>query len=351
MRNIFFKSLILAMILAPADRLPADEEKVYLGLVIHSTNNEYPNQQAAGALRFASSLSAGSITTQILVSGGDDKKQLAGLRAFLSEHGRNAILFVDPSSAANAQAIATLCESIGAYWTSARQRAKGLVPWDFRYYVLHQSVDGVKQGYDIAVRLFKEFKTPGQGRILALQGLRGSDSARERFEGLKKALAEYGDVELLDTAFCDFDPKRAFEATEAWLDKFHAFDGIWSANDEMALAAVEALKARGLNQKIKVAGADGITKALEAIEAGDLVCTATNNGYLEGGYGAAYAYKARKGEINPQKLIKRQRAFYTDGFLVDRDNLADYRRNFIQSPPKYDFNNLKSLIGRPMNLN
>ena len=338
------------MILAQAGRLPAAEEKVYLGLVIRSTDNEYCNQQVAGARLFASSLPAGSIATQILTSDGDDKKQLAGIRAFLSEHGRNAILYVEPSSAANTTSIATLCEDRGAYWTSVRRRAEKLFPWEFRYYVMHQSVDGVKQGYDIAVRMFKEFKTSSQGRILALQGPPGNDLAVERFEGLQKALKEY-DVKLLDATVCDLDPELALKATEAWLDKLHDFDGIWSANDDMALAAIQALKTRGLNRKIKVAGADGIAAALEAIETGDMVCTVANNGYLQGGYGAAYAYKAWKGEIDPADLLRRQRAFYTDSILVDRDSLAGYRRKFIQRPPNYDFNDLKFPIGRLMNLN
>jgi len=341
-------ALIMALIMGPAGRLFAADEKVYLGLAIRSTDNEYWNQQAAGGRLFAASLPPDSMATQILTNDGDDKKQLAGIRAFIAEHGPNAILYVAPSSAANTPAIASLCEENRVYWTSVWHRARNLNPLDLNYYVMHQSVDGVQQGYDTAVRLFKEFENPG-GRIVALNGPPGNDSARERHEGLQRALAEY-DVELLDSAVCDWNPRPALEATEAWLEKFKDLDGIWSANDDMALAAIQALKARGLNRKIKVAGVDGISAALDAIETGDLVCTAANNGYLQGGYGAAYAYKAWKGEIDTETLSKRQRAFYTYSPLVDRANVADYRREFIQNPPNYDFNDLEFPVRRPMNL-
>ncbi|MDR2725310.1 MAG: sugar ABC transporter substrate-binding protein [Candidatus Adiutrix sp.] len=348
------KSLIPALALVATLTLAgpalASERKVHLGLAIHSTENEYWNQEAGGGRLFAATLPPGSIETQILTCDGDDKKQLAGLKAFIAEHGRNAILFVDPSSAANTYAIAFLCETAGVYWTSVWHLAKGLTPFDFRYYVMHQSVDGVQQGYDIAARMFKEFKTPGRGRILALQGLLNNDSAVERYEGLKKALAEYEQVELLDTAVCDWNPRLALEATEAWLDNFENIDGIWSANDDMALAAIEALKARGLNQQVKVVGVDGTSAALDAIETGDLVCTAANNGHLQGGYGAAYAYKAWSGEIDPETLPRRQRAFYTDSTLVDRDSLTAYRQAFIFNPPVYDFSDLEFPVGRPMAL-
>jgi len=346
-------SLILALglaLLAQADRAPAAQRKVHLGLAIHSTDNEYWLQEAEGGRLFAASLPAGSIVTQILTSDGDDAKQLAGLRAFIGEHNRNAILFVDPSSAANTPAIAALCEESGVYWTSVWHLAKGLSPLDWRYYVMHQSVDGISQGYEIAVRLFKEFKTPGRGRILALQGLLSNDSALERYAGLQKALAEYGEVELLETAVCNWNPRLALETTRAWLEKFQDIDGIWSANDDMALAAVEALKTVGLNRQVKVVGVDGTTAALEAIESGDLVCTAANNGYLQGGYGAAYAYKAWSGAVDPEKMPVRQRAFYTESVLVDRNSLSAYRRKFIQNLPDYDYNNLEFPISRPMRL-
>ena len=348
-----FKSLIvvltLAMTLIPAGRAPAADRKVHLGLAIHSTENEYWNQQVEGGRLFAANLPAGRVSTQILTSYGDDKKQLAGIRAFIAEHGRNAILYVDPSSAANTPAIASLCEEHGVYWTSAWHRAKDLTPLDFRHYVMHQSVDCVKQGYDTAVRMFKEFKTPGRGKIVALNGLLGNDSAVERFEGLKKAVAEHG-VELLDIAVCDWNPRLAFEATEAWLEKYPDLDGIWSANDDMALAAIQALKTRGLNGKVKVTGTDGTSAALDAIEKGDLVCTAANNGYLQGGYGAAYAYKAWAGEIDTDTLPERQRAFYTESVLVDKGNLEDYRERFVRNLPKYDFSDLEFPISRPMSL-
>ena len=343
--------LALALALIPPGPAPAAEgRKVNLGLAVHSLDG-YWEQEIEGGRNFADSLPAGSIGIQILTCDGDDKKQIALIRAFIAEHGRNAILFVDPSSAANTTAISVLCEESGVYWTSVRRRAKGLNPMNLRYYVMHQSVDGLKQGYDTAVRMFKEFKNPGRGRILALLGPGDSDSAAERYEGLKMALSEYGEVELLDTAACDWNPPAALKATEAWLGQYPDFDGIWSANDDLALAAIQALKAKGLSGEIKVAGAGGGgLAAMEAIETGDLVCTAAANGRLQGGYGAAFAYKAWSGEIRPDLMSSRQRAFYTDSVLVDQAGLDGYRRDLIQDPPDYDYNNLEFPIGRAMKI-
>ncbi|MDR3037915.1 MAG: sugar ABC transporter substrate-binding protein [Candidatus Adiutrix sp.] len=355
-----FKALTLipylALALALASPAPAAElsraagsRKAYLGLAIHSTANEYWNQQAEGGRLFAATLPPGAIETRILTCDSDAEKQLDGLKDFIALHGRDAILYVDPAGAANTAAIAELCEEAGVFWTSVWHLAVGLKPQDFHYFVMHQSVDGVKQGYDIAVELFNSFPTPGRGRILALQGPLDNDSSVERYEGLQKALAEY-DVELLDTQVSNWDSRAARAATEIWLAQFPDIDGIWSANDDMALGAIQALKAAGRGGRIKVVGVDGVSAALAAIENGDMVCTVANNGYLQGGYGAAYAYKAWAGEINPAALPDRQRAFYTEGRLVNKNNLDQYRRDFIAGVPYYDYNNLEFPISRPRSL-
>ncbi|MDR3212239.1 MAG: sugar ABC transporter substrate-binding protein [Planctomycetota bacterium] len=339
--------MVLALVLTAIGVSQAGE-KVFIGMAIHSTDNEYWNQEAEGGKLFASTLPPGSAETQVLTCDGDDEKQLNGIKAFIASHGQNSIIYVDPSNAPNTAAIAEICEDAKVYWTSVWHLAEGLNPKNYQYYVMHQSVDGVKQGYDIAVKMFKLFKTPGKGKIVGLQGQLGNDSAVERYAGLQQALKEYPDVEFLDLQVCDWNPQRALNTTETWLAKYTDLDGIWSANDDMALGAIQALKAKGLNGKIKVVGVDGVSAAIDAIDAGDMVCTVANNGFLQGGYGAAYAYYAWAGKITPSKLPDRQRAFYTEGYLVEKANLAKYRQEFMNSVPTYDFTNLEFPVVRPI---
>lgn len=344
--------LFVLALLALSGWIPAEaaDKKVYIGMCIHSTDNEYWNQEAEGGKEFAKTLPEGAAEVQVLTCDGDDEKQLNGIKAFIASHPGECILYVDPSNAPNTAVIAEVCEDAGVYWTSVWHLAKGLNPMNYKYYVAHQSVDGVKQGYDIAIDLFRNFKTPNKGKILALQGQLGNDSAVERYEGFQKALKENPDVELLDMQVADWNPQKALNITETWLAKFNEVDGIWCANDGMALGAIQALKAKGLNGKVKVCGVDGVSGALEAIEAGDMVCTVANNGYLQGGYGAAYAYAAHTGKIDPSKMPAEKRLFYTEGYFVNKDNLAAYRKDFVENRPVYDFDNLDFAIARPMAL-
>ena len=52
-------ALVLPLVLAPTDRTLAAGRKARLGLAIHSTANEYWNQQAEGGRLFAASLPPG----------------------------------------------------------------------------------------------------------------------------------------------------------------------------------------------------------------------------------------------------------------------------------------------------
>lgn len=315
-------------------------KKVTIGVAIHGTDNEYWNQEAEGAKLFAASLPDGTADVQILTCDGDDAKQLDGIKSLVAAKGKNVIFYVDPSNAPNVAAIADFLEDAGVYWSCVWHLPVGLDPTNYKYFVAFSSVDGVTQGYQIATAMFKTFKTPGKGKILALQGQLGNDSAVERMEGLKKALKENPGVQLVDMQVADWSPQKALSITQTWIAKYPKIDGIWCANDDMAIGAIQALKQKKLNGKVKVVGVDGISQAIRAIEDGNMVATVANNGFLQGGYMVAYAYAAFSGKVNPSTMAKTMRLFDTKAEFVDKSNVAAFRKNFMSGKPVYDFNDL-----------
>ena len=60
--------------------------------------------------------------------------------------------------------------------------------WDYPHWIAHISFDGLAAGTYTATELFKTFKTPGQGKIIALQGRLGDTPNAERWEGLQQVL-------------------------------------------------------------------------------------------------------------------------------------------------------------------
>jgi len=315
---------------------------------MRSMNSEYHMQYVAGAQLFVDTLPAGTAEVVPLPCDANDDKQINDLKAQIASTGKDTILFIDANNAPNITAVADICEEAQVYWVDAWNIPEGMSPMDYKYWVSHQSCDGVKQGYDIAVEMFKNFATPGQGKILAIEGMLANNAAIDRDAGLAKALAEYPGVQLLDKQPADWDTKKALALTETWLAKYPDVDGIWCACDDMALGVVQALKAKGLNGKVKVTGVDGTSAAIAMVESGDIVCTIANNGFMQAGYGAAYAYAAYTGKINPSTMTKGQRMFWTNGFMVSKNTLQEYKDTFVTNKPKYDFSNLEYIVARPM---
>lgn len=329
----------------------ASGDKLTVAVSMRSMSSEYHMQYVAGAQAFVDSLPEGTAEVQVLPCDSNDDKQINDIKALIASKGDNMILFVDPNNAPNITAIAELCEEAGVYWVSAWNTPDGINPMAYKYWVAHQACDGVQQGYDLAVNIFDRFEEPGKGKILVLEGMLANTANVQRMEGLNKALEEYPDIEVLDDQAGDWDTKKALSITETWLAKYDDIDGIWCACDDMALGVVQALKAKGLDKKVLVTGNDGTTDAVNAVESGEITVTIANNGWLQGGYGVAYAYAAKTGKIDPSSMSQEERMFYTNGVVITADNVADYKKEYVESTPVYDYDDLTFPVARPMELN
>lgn len=341
-----------AVLFANGDAEKSDE-KLMVGVSIRGLENPYYVQIKEGVEMFADAmLEDGSYEIQIMESQGSDDKQINDVKAFLTRSGGNAILYVDPNNFPNAAVIADMCEDAGVYWNTTWSYADGVYPMDYQYYVMHQTADNATGGYETAKAMFESFETPGKGNILAVLGMITNDASIGREKGLQKALAEYPGVELMDIQPGNWSPQEALTLTQTWIAKYgDDIDGIWVANDSMALAVAEGLRAAGLNGKVKVTGFDCIDDVLTAIEDGDVYATFSSNPYLQAGYGLAYTYAAYTGAIDPSDLPGEKRMIKTKGVLVSSDNLEEYRTEFVTGKPSYDYTDLDFAISQPFDLN
>lgn len=343
------KLLALAFALMLIFSVALADEPLTIAVSMRSTASEYHMQYVAGAELFAASLPEGTAVVQALPCEGNDDKQINDINALIAAKGDNMILFVDANNAPNIVPIAEACEEAGVYWSAAWNAPEGVLPTDYDHWVTFQSCDAVEQGYLIAKTLFESFPTPGQGKICVLEGLLANNANTDRMKGLKKALDEYPGIEVLDDQAGDWETGKALTITENWIAKYgEEMTGIWCACDDMAIGVVQALKAKGLNGKIKTTGVDGTSAAIALVESGDLACTIMNNGWLQAGYGAAYAYAAKTGVIKTSEMDNTHRMFLTSGFLVTPDTMDEYRKTFVENAPAYDYNDLDYVIAGPM---
>ena len=93
------------------------------------------------------------------------------------------------------------------------------------------------------------------------------------------------------------------------------FTVVYAHNDEMALGAIEALKAADRLEGVFVVGVDGQNEAFDAIAAGEMTATFT---YPNGGAeGAEYAFRLMSGEEVESPLV-------LDSVMVDASNIEDW---------------------------
>ncbi len=125
-------------------------------------------------------------------------------------------------------------------------------------------------------------------------------------------------VNVIDQQTANWSRDQAQNLMTNWLSTGAAFDGVISNNDEMAIGAIQAMKAAGIDMAtVQVGGVDATQDALAAMQAGELDVTVFQNAAAQGGGALDAAVKLSKGEAVDQKV-------YVPFELVTPANVADY---------------------------
>ena len=110
-------------------------------------------------------------------------------------------------------------------------------------------------------------------RAVVLQGVMGIDAQIQRMRGFNDVLARYPNITIVENQSANWERPEAMRIMENWIQGGRQFDVVISQNDNMALGAVEALRAAGLGH-IPVYGVDGDSDAILAIRDGRMAGTA-----------------------------------------------------------------------------
>ena len=112
-----------------------------------------------------------------------------------------------------------------------------------------------------------------KGTYVELFGDPSDNNAQVRSDGYKAVLAQYPDLKMVGKEIANWDRQQGQTKMEALLSAHPDITGVISGNDEMALGAINALKAANKLDKVKVLGFDGSQDAVNAVKAGTMVAT------------------------------------------------------------------------------
>jgi len=166
-------------------------------------------------------------------------------------------------------------------------------------FVTFIGADDFKIGYAQAKYLFD--KLGGKGRIVILEGTAGAPTNRERLRGYKQALSETPGIEVVASGVGNYQQTDAKRVMADLLQAHPQMDAVLSANDSMALGALQALK--DANRTATVIGINGILPAIKKIESGDLLATVDFNMFNIGCTATLAAVRHLKHEVVPDKLM------------------------------------------------
>ncbi|MET8154341.1 sugar ABC transporter substrate-binding protein [Actinoplanes sp. NPDC049668] len=310
---------------------------------VRNESNPYEAAWLSGGDAFAQSV---GLKQERLTYDGDSTKQQEQISQLLAGDTKCLVMNVLPNGDSDTPAIVKGADQAGAYLVTQWNKPADLKPADYKTWISHITYNGVESGQQIGDALATAIG--GSGGIIALQGILDTAAAKDRFAGLEASLKKNSGVKLLDQQAANFSRAEALTVTKTLLTKHgDNIKGIWAANDDMALGALEALQQAGKAGKVAVVGIDAVPDAITAIQGGTMTATVSSDGTWQGGIGLAIGYCVATGKLKVADIAADNRAFFAKQFLVNKANAADFASP-KSNPSDYECANVFNRVAGPL---
>lgn len=175
-------------------------------------------------------------------------------------------------------------------------------------YVTNLASDFIHQGRRVGMWLAA--KTGGKAKIIQLEGSTGSTPANDRKKGFDDEIARWPEMGLLASHSGDFNRDKGRQVMETLLQAHPDVTAVYAHNDEMAIGAINALKAAGRRpgEDVLVVSIDGTRDALQAIIDGEMAITVESSPFF-GPLACAVMRRYADGEKFPERVLVPDRFF------------------------------------------
>jgi inositol transport system substrate-binding protein len=270
----------------------AAESKVKIGVTLAMFDDVFITNVRDAMTKWAKAHPDVELT--IVDAAGDTAKQVGQVENFLAQ-GINAVVILPVDTTATGPMTKTIVKA-----------AKPLVYVNRKPEKLPKGVGYVgSKSIDAGVMNMEELGKAmgGKGNLAILIGELSDEPAHGRTDGIKQVVKEqFPNIKVTreQTAHWKREPGKTI--MEDWLASGQQIDGVAANNDEMALGALQAIKAAGKIGKIPVGGTDGTHDALESMGKGELNNTVFQDPVAQGEEAVNAAYLLAKKEPNPKMV-------------------------------------------------
>lgn len=277
------------------------DKKIVIGLSMNTLNNPFFVDVKNGAEKAAKD---NNIELVVADAQNQPSKQQKDIEDLLQK--KPDLLIIDPADS----------DAVVAGIESANEKKIPVITIDRASkggdVVSHIGFDAIHSGNIAGDYLAKALN--GKGKIVEIMGIMGTNVAQDRSKGFNEAMAKNPNMKVVAKQTANFDRAEAMKVMENILQANKEIDGVYAANDEMALGALEAIEAAGRLEKITLIGCDAIDPAIAAIKAGKQEATIAEPPFFLGKNAVLAGIKVIKGEKVEKKVI-------LDSTLVTKDNV------------------------------
>ena len=288
-KKIFSVGLMLMMLMTSFIGCGRDN-KPKIGMVLSTLNNPFFVNMKDGAEKEAEKLGYDLV---VLDSQNDPAKERANVED-LVQLGVIALLINPTDSDAVVKTVEVANKSNIPVITLDRQANGGKI-------TSHIASDNIKGGEMAAEYVLDKFKDEkGPINVVEIQGIPGASATRDRGEGFHNIMDKNDKFNFISIQAADFDRQKGLQVMENIIQANPNIQVVFAHNDEMALGAVKAIKASGINAL--VIGFDGNDDAKDSIDANEMTATIAQQPDLIGALGVELANKIYSGESIKDKI-------------------------------------------------
>ena len=262
---------------------------------------------------------ANGISVQVEDAQNDVAKQLDQINNFIASGVSAIVVNAVDTSATQAMSDAAAAAGVPLVYVNRQPINLDTLP-DNQAFVASRESESSSKGVVEMCRMWAEAgKT--EVNVYVLQGQLSNQAAVQRTQNIYDVI-EAGQcavkITVLDQQTANWSRDEAQNMMTNWLSTGAAFDGVIANNDEMALGALQAIKAANVDMgMVIVSGVDATQDALASMQAGELDVTVFQNANAQGAGSLEAAVKLAAGEAVEQ-------AVWIPFELVTPANIADY---------------------------
>lgn len=277
-------------------------KQIKIGLSMNTLNNPFFVDVKSGVEKAAKENNAILTITDAQNSAATQVSDIENLIAQKPD-----VIIIDPADSDAITAAVESCNKANIpVITMDRESNGGIV-------AAHIGYDAIKSGNLAGDYVAQQLKSKTDAKVVEIQGIMGTNVAQNRSKGFNEAMAR-NNLKIIAKQAADFDRAKAMSVMENILQANPKIDAVYAANDEMALGALEAIKASGRLKDIVLIGCDAIDPSLEKIRAGELNATIAEPPFFLGKKGVETALSVLKGE-------KVEKTVYLQSTLVTKANV------------------------------